>query len=51
MVEVDITRLISFHREQKTIATVTAIQPDTLRDRIHLEDLRRSGKAPWRVWQ
>lgn len=125
--DVDITRLIAFHREQKTIATVTAVQPpgrfgsldikrnrisrfeekgpgdggwinagffvlspkvfdyikgddtpwereplerlaregnlggfahrgfwqcmDTLRDRVHLEDLWRSGKAPWKVWK
>ena len=124
--DVDITRLIAFHREQRTLATVTAIQPpgrfgsldikknrisrfeekapgdsgwinagffvlspavfdyirgdetiwereplerlaregnlagfthrgywqcmDTLRDRLHLEDLWRSGKAPWKVW-
>jgi glucose-1-phosphate cytidylyltransferase len=124
--DVDITRLIAFHRAQRTLATVTAIQPpgrfgsldikknrisrfeekapgdsgwinagffvlspavfdyipgdetiwereplerlaregnlagfthrgywqcmDTLRDRLHLEDLWRSGKAPWKVW-
>lgn len=24
---------------------------DTLRDKIHLEDLWQSGKAPWKVWQ
>jgi len=23
---------------------------DTLRDKVHLEDLWRSGKAPWKVW-
>ena len=23
---------------------------DTLRDRMYLEDLWRSGKAPWKVW-
>lgn len=23
---------------------------DTLRDKVHLEDLWRSGKAPWRTW-
>lgn len=24
---------------------------DTLRDKIHLEDLWQSGKAPWKVWE
>ena len=24
---------------------------DTLRDKIHLEELWRSGKAPWKVWE
>jgi glucose-1-phosphate cytidylyltransferase len=24
---------------------------DTLRDKIHLEELWQSGKAPWKVWQ
>ena len=24
---------------------------DTLRDKVHLEDLWQSGKAPWKVWQ
>ena len=23
---------------------------DTLRDKVHLEDLWQSGKAPWKVW-
>jgi glucose-1-phosphate cytidylyltransferase len=23
---------------------------DTLRDRIHLEELWTSGKAPWKTW-
>jgi len=23
---------------------------DTLRDKIHLEELWQSGKAPWKVW-
>jgi glucose-1-phosphate cytidylyltransferase len=125
--DIDIGKLIAFHREQRTLATVTAIQPpgrfgsldikknrisrfeeklpgdsgwinggffvlspavfdyilgdetvwerdplerlaregnlagyahrgfwqcmDTLRDRVHLEDLWRSGKAPWKVWK
>ena len=125
--DVDIGRLIAFHREQGGVATVTAVQPpgrfgslnieknrisrfeekppgdsgwvnggffvlkpavfdyitgdatawereplerlaregklaayahrgfwqpmDTLRDRIHLEDLWRSGKAPWKTWK
>ncbi len=125
--DVDISRLIAFHREQRTIATVTAVQPpgrfgsldlkknrisrfeeklpgdsgwinggffvlspgvfeylagdetvwerepleqlaregklagfahrgfwqcmDTLRDRLLLEELWRSGKVPWKVWK
>jgi glucose-1-phosphate cytidylyltransferase len=125
--DVDIGSLIRFHREQGTIATVTAVQPpgrfgsldikrnrisrfeekppgdsgwinggffvlspkvfdyikgdgtawereplerlaregqlagfphpgfwqcmDTLRDRVHLEELWRSGRAPWKVWK
>jgi glucose-1-phosphate cytidylyltransferase len=24
---------------------------DTLRDKLHLEDLWRSGKAPWKIWK
>lgn len=24
---------------------------DTLRDRVHLEDLWNSGKAPWKIWE
>jgi glucose-1-phosphate cytidylyltransferase len=124
--DIDLTALIKFHREQGTIATVTAVQPpgkfgsldikrnrisrfeekppgesgwinggffvlspavfdyiaddatawereplerlaregklaayahrgfwqcmDTLRDRVHLDDLWRSGKAPWKRW-
>jgi len=125
--DVDITRLIAFHREQNVAATLTAVQPpgrfgsldikldhriasfrekpqgdgawvnggffvleaavfgalhgdadiwerhpleelansgqlaayrhtgfwqpmDTLRDKMHLEDLWASGKAPWKVW-
>jgi len=24
---------------------------DTLRDKIHLEELWQSGKAPWKVWE
>jgi glucose-1-phosphate cytidylyltransferase len=126
LADIDLTALIRFHREQGTIATVTAVQPpgkfgsldikrnrisrfeekppgdsgwinggffvlspavfdyladdatvwereplerlaregrlaayphrgfwqcmDTLRDRIHLDDLWRSGKAPWKRW-
>jgi glucose-1-phosphate cytidylyltransferase len=23
---------------------------DTLRDKVHLEELWQSGKAPWKVW-
>ena len=37
---VDITRLISYHREQKTIATITAIQPAGRFGSIELEGLR-----------
>jgi glucose-1-phosphate cytidylyltransferase len=24
---------------------------DTLRDKIHLEELWNTGKAPWKVWE
>jgi glucose-1-phosphate cytidylyltransferase len=24
---------------------------DTLRDKVHLEELWQSGKAPWKVWK
>ena len=37
---VDITRLISYHREQKTFATITAIQPAGRFGSIELEGLR-----------
>ena len=37
---VDITRLISYHREQKTFATITAIQPAGRFGGIELEGLR-----------
>ena len=124
--DIDISRLVAFHLEQRTLATVTAVQPpgrfgsldlshqkvisfqekpkgdggwisggffilsprvvdyiagdqtvwerepmetlaregqlaaylhrgfwyamDTLRDKIHLENLWQSGKAPWKIW-
>jgi NDP-sugar pyrophosphorylase family protein len=49
--DIDIAALIAFHREQRALATVTAVQPPgRFGDRNHLECLWSSGDAPWRTW-